>query len=88
MPEQQIVNIQQGIWIDSTLLKKADLGSHFQVVVQTGEIRIVKASPKIESSNGGEKGWEVFLSLLADASPGKLLNASVNHDRYLYLETQ
>jgi len=30
------------------------------------------------------KGWEVFRSLGRDAQPGRLPNAAVEHDRYLY----
>jgi hypothetical protein len=30
------------------------------------------------------KGWEVFRSLGYDAQPGRLPNAAVQHDRYLY----
>jgi hypothetical protein len=30
------------------------------------------------------KGWEVFRFLGRDAQPGRLPNAAVEHDRYLY----
>lgn len=32
----------------------------------------------------GEAAWSVFRSLGQDAEPGRLLDAAVQHDRYLY----
>lgn len=40
--------------------------------------------PPDESKIDEETGWGVFLSLGQDAPKGKLQDASVNHDRYLY----
>jgi hypothetical protein len=60
------------------------LGSQLQVTVQSGEIRIVAAPTKIESQTPSEKGWSIFRSLGRNARAGKLQNAAVEHDRYLY----
>ncbi|NBD33259.1 MAG: hypothetical protein GVY17_09905 [Cyanobacteria bacterium] len=35
-----------------------------------------------------QDAWDVFLSLGEEASPGKLENPSVNHDRYLYQQPE
>ena len=84
MAEYQILDIQHGIWLDVGWLEKAGLGSHIQVIVQPGEIRILSGSPDAVAPEKSEDGWDVFLSLEAGALPGKLPNASTNHDRYLY----
>jgi hypothetical protein len=84
MAEQQVLDVQHGIWLDADWLEKAGLGSHIQVIVQPGEIRILTAPPESEPPKESEDGWDVFLSLEAGALPGKLHNASTNHDRYLY----
>ena len=36
----------------------------------------------LDTDNGN--GWEVFLSLAADAQPGAMENPSLQHDAYLY----
>jgi hypothetical protein len=41
-------------------------------------------SGKNESEIDEETGWDVFLSLGKDAPKGKLQDASVDRDRYLY----
>ncbi|MEK7441245.1 MAG: hypothetical protein AABZ78_10645 [Chloroflexota bacterium] len=83
MTTLQIVEAKQGILIEEQLLQSAGLGSHLQIIVQAGEIRIVTAhipAPAIAS----EKGWKVFRSLGNNARKGKLPNAAMEHDRYLY----
>ena len=35
----KLLEIQQGIWIDEQLLRRAGVGAQCQVVVQPGEIR-------------------------------------------------
>jgi hypothetical protein len=88
MAKQRTLDIQHGIWIDSDWLKKAGLGSHIQLIVQPGEIRIRPVPSEPKPKEGEEKGWNVFLSLEADALPGKFPNASTNHDHYLYTKDQ
>lgn len=83
MTTLQIVEAKQGILIEEQLLQSAGLGSHLQIIVQAGEIRIVTAhipAPTITS----EKGWKVFRALGNNARKGKLPNAAVDHDHYLY----
>ena len=85
MSNTKMLKVQQGIWIDEQWLQSAGLGSSLKVVVQSGEIRIVAAAPKAaESKSSSERGWEVFRSLGKNASAGKLKNAGVEHDKYLY----
>ena len=84
MRDPQVVEVQQGIWIDERWLRNAELGSRLQVVIQPGEIRI-QAAPAGEKQQGLSKaGWDVFRSLGQDAQPGRLQNAAEEHDRYLY----
>ncbi len=86
-----VLEIQQGIWIDEQLLRRAGVGAQCQVVVQPGEIRIIplavsSESPSLEGeqSNATDVAWHVFRSLGRNAPPGKLPNTSTDHDRYLY----
>ncbi len=85
MSTTRSLEVQQGIWIDKEWLRSAGLGSQLQVTVQSGEIRIVAAPAEIESQTPSEKGWSIFRSLgRNNAQSGKLQNASLHHDRYLY----
>jgi hypothetical protein len=84
--KQQVLDVQQGIWIDVDWLKKAGLGPHVQVIVEEGEIHILAALPNVDQIQDEQDGWDVFLSLETGATPGRLVNASVNHDRYLYTQ--
>ena len=84
MPATQTLEVQQGIWIDEQWLQSAGLGSRLQVTVQSGEIRIAAAPAKNAQPVSPEMGWSVFRSLGKNAKTGKLKNASVEHDRYLY----
>lgn len=85
MSKTKMLKVQQGIWIDEQWLQSAGLGSNLKVVVQSGEIRIVAASPtEAEPKSSSKRGWEVFRSLGKSASVGKLKNAGVEHDKYLY----
>jgi hypothetical protein len=88
MPKQQVLEVQQGIWIDEQWLRDAGLGRRLQVRVQPGEIRILTAPTEIEQREPSERGWEVFRSLGRDAQPGQLRDAAVEHDRYLYGKAQ
>lgn len=83
MPNQQMLEVQQGIWIDKRWVRNAGLGNRLQVVVQPGEIRILGVPTRAEQQMSSE-GWDVFRSLGRDAQPGQLSNAAVEHDRYLY----
>lgn len=82
MSNHQVLEIQQGIWIDEQWIRQAGLGGPLQVVVQPGEIRI-KAVEVVEPESL-ESGWSVFRTLGQDAPPGQLPNAAVEHDRILY----
>ncbi len=80
---QKNLEVQEGIWIDKQWIRDAGLGSHLQITVKSGEIRIVPAQlddEKISSS----KGWAIFRTLGNDAQPGQLENAAGDHDHYLY----
>ncbi len=87
MADQKVLEVQQGIWIDEQWIRNAGLGTRLQVVVQPGEIRILPVRGEAERPES-PKGWEVFRSLGRDAQPGRLLNAAVEHDRYLYRKEQ
>ncbi|MCI0617434.1 hypothetical protein L0244_31050 [bacterium] len=78
------MEVQQGIWIDEQWLKSAGLGSRLQVIVQSGEIRIAAAPANNVSPISSATAWSIFRSLGKNAKAGKLHNASVEHDRYLY----
>ena len=84
MSNTKILKVQQGIWLDDQWLQAAGLGSSLKVVVQSGEIRIIAAPKEVESKTSPGRGWEVFRSLGKNASVGKLKNAGVEHDKYLY----
>jgi len=92
MQDQEELEVQQGIWIDERRIRDAGLGTRLRVVVQPGEIRILPGLTEHVSwtdSTGAErqepsKGWKVFRSLGRDAQPGRLPNAAVEHDDYLY----
>ncbi len=80
----RVLEIQQGIWIEEELLRNAGLGQHLQVVVRPGEIRISSLSAKTEGPGPAADGWDIFRSLGQDAPSGRLSNAAIEHDRYLY----
>ena len=84
MYEQQLLELRQGVWINRRYLEEAGLTNKLKIIVQQGEIRILDATPNESETIGTEEGWEAFLSIEAEASPGKLSDASTNHDRYLY----
>ena len=58
--------------------KKLGLSPHSSVKVTI----VVEEPRKIDE----KKGWEAFRQMGKNAVPGKLSNASTNHDRYLYGE--
>ena len=41
MQDQEMLEVQQGIWIDERGIRDAGLGTRLQVVVRPGEIRIL-----------------------------------------------
>lgn len=84
MPNQQVLKVQQGIWIDEQWIRNAGLSTHLRVLVQPGEIRIQAVPTEGEQQACSENGWDVFRSLGHDAQPGHLPNAALEHDRYLY----
>jgi len=83
MPDEQVLEVQRGIWIDERWIRNAGLGTGLQVVVQPGEIRILAVPTEVEQQES-PGGWDVLRSLRRDAQPGQLPNAAVEHDRYLY----
>ncbi len=83
MSDQEVLKVQQGIWIGEQWIRNAGLGTRLQMVVRPGEIRILPVPGEAEQQQS-PKGWEVFRSLGRDAQPGQLPNAAVEHDRYLY----
>lgn len=83
MANQEVLEVQQGIWIDEQWIRNAGLGTRLQVVVRPGEIRILPVPDEAERKES-PRGWEVFRSLGRDAQPGRLPNAAAEHDRYLY----
>jgi len=87
MSAQKVLEVQQGIWIDEQWIRNAGLGIRLQVIVQPGEIRILPVMDEVERRES-PTGWEVFRSLGRDAQPGRLANAAVEHDRYLYEKKQ
>lgn len=87
MPEHQVLEVQQGIWIDAVWLRLAGLGTRYQVLVEPGEIRIVSAPAASEQQATINAPWDLFRSLGQDAEPGLLPNAAEEHDRYLYGKT-
>ena len=83
MANKEVLEVQQGIWIDEQWIRNAGLGTRLQVIVRPGEIRILPVRDESERQESS-KGWEVFRYLGRDAQPGRLPNAAVEHDRYLY----
>ena len=88
MSDHQVLEVQQGIWIDEQWIRRAGLGGRLQVVVQPGEIRILAAVSEVGRSESMEQGWNVFRTLGRDAQSGQLPNAAVEHDRFLYRKGQ
>lgn len=84
MAEEQLLEVQPGIWIDVRWLQQAGLSSHYQVVVLPGEIRISGVKDDTQQEAPSEKAWNVLRCLGSDARPGQLQNAAADHDRYLY----
>lgn len=82
MTQTQIVELEQGLWIQQNWLKQAGLDDKVQIVIQQGEIRILAAITSLNQNQ--EKGWDVFLSLEKDAPKGQVADISTNHDNYLY----
>jgi hypothetical protein len=41
MSEQEVLEVQHGIWINERWIRDAQLGTRLQIVVRPGEIRIV-----------------------------------------------
>ena len=83
MMAPEILNVEEGIWIREEWIREAGLGHRLRVIVRPGEIHLVPAQAD-EEIPGSVKGWNVFRSLGNDAQPGRLPNAAVEHDSYLY----
>jgi hypothetical protein len=78
------VTVREGVWIDEEWLRTAGLGRNLQIEVQPGEIRISDLPEEGISHEPSPRGWEAFRDMGRRAQPGKLPNASTDHDRYLY----
>lgn len=87
MFDQEVLEVQQGVWINEQWIRDAKLGTRLQVVVRPGEIRILPV-PDDAEQEVSTRGWDVFLSLGRTAQSGRLPNAAVEHDRYLYGKAQ
>lgn len=87
MLDRDVLEVQQGVWINERWIRAAKLGTRLQVIVQPGEIRILPVSDEGEQEVS-TRGWDVFLSLGHAARSGRLPNAAVGHDRYLYGKAQ
>ena len=83
MLHEQELEVRQGIWIDKEWLKNAGLSGRLHVVIGTGEIRILPVAGAAEQA-GTVFGWDVFRTLGEAATPGRLPDAAIAHDRYLY----
>jgi hypothetical protein len=88
MSEQQILEVQQGVWIDEEWIRSAGLGRSLRVMVQPGEIRILAVTVETEEQESPQSGWDIFRSLGRDAEPGQLSSAAAQHDHYLYRKGQ
>lgn len=86
----QVLEVERGIWISEQWLREAGLGERIQVTIQPREIRILE--PALETVAGqaspSERGWDILRTLGVDAEPGRLPNASTEHDRYLYTKSR
>ena len=87
MEDQEVLEVQQGIWISERRIREAKLGTRLQVVVQPGEIRILPV-PAEQERERSTRAWEAFRSLGHSAEPGRLADAAAEHDRYLYEKDQ
>ncbi len=65
------------ISLPDEVMEKLDLISYHKVKVTIVLVDIPQASDE-------KKGWDIFRLLGRDAAGGKLTNASVNHDKYIY----
>lgn len=87
--EQAVVDVQQGVWIDARRLRKAGLGKQLQIIVSPGVVQILPVpvpseTVSSESQEASALGLEIFRTLGNDVQPGRLPDAAVDHDRYLY----
>lgn len=80
---QEVLEVQEGIWIDGQWIRDAGLGHRLQVIVKPGEIRIVRGDLGVEPQMP-DRGWDAFRSLGNNAKAGALSDAAKDHDRYLY----
>jgi hypothetical protein len=78
------VTVREGVWIHEEWLRTAGLGRNLQIEVQPGEIRISDLPAEGISDESSARGWEAFRDMGRNAQPGKLRDASIDHDRYLY----
>jgi len=42
MPDQKVLEVQQGVWIDEQVIRSAKLGARLRVVVQPGNVAAVQ----------------------------------------------
>ncbi|MFP4396441.1 MAG: hypothetical protein ACLFTI_14385 [Anaerolineales bacterium] len=54
MFDREILEVQQGIWINERWIHDAKLGKRLQVVVRPGEIRILPVSEEPEAAAASE----------------------------------
>lgn len=87
MSVHDLLDLEQGVWIDRERLTEAGLAPPLRVVVREGEIRIVAAAEETPEAAPVD-GWDVFRSLGSDAPHGRLKDAAADHDRHLYGKRQ
>jgi hypothetical protein len=78
------LTVQKGIWIDEKSLVAAGLQGEVEVAVQPGEIHMCRATSAVSPSQSASAAWEVFHDMGREAQPGRLMNPSTEHDKYLY----
>lgn len=79
-------SVRRGLFIDQDLLDEAELGREFQVTVSKKKIVISGKSKRQIASEEKERqqALEEFVEFIRNAPEGKLDDASVRHDEYLY----
>ncbi len=89
MSEQEVIEVQRGVWIGEQQLQEAGIGPRLEIVTRPGQI-LIRGVPTdaTTSADGSERGWSLFLSLGREAKKGRLPKAASEHDRYLYGRTQ
>jgi hypothetical protein len=81
MSEQEVLEVQRGIWINEHWIRDAQLGTRLQILVRPGEIRIVS----MPVAQGAEEQTEDPVLAVAGSLSGEALSAE-EIERELYGE--